>query len=272
MSSSYPTGDPLPPTTPLYDETVETTAFFTEEEDTGPDSRTDQAKQQAKETAGQAKQTAQETAGVAKEQAGQVAGAAKDAGARVAGTTKEQASRVASDALGQARELYGQATTELTNQASAQQTKAASTLRTFGDDLSNMGRNQDGGLAAELVQNLSQRASRAAEWLEQREPGDVLAEVKQFAARRPGLFIALAATAGVVGARLTKALVADAKSDDAGTTAAPRTSAYDAAPRTSAYDAAPTSTYDVPDSTYVVPEPTYPDVPPYGTGPTGGVR
>ena len=270
MSSSYPTGDPLPPTTPLYDETVETTAFSVDEDDTGADSRTDQAKQQAKETAGQAKQTAQETAGVAKEQAGQVAGAAKDAGARVAGTTKEQASRVASDALGQARELYSQATSELSSQASTQQTKAASTLRTFGEDLTSMGQNQDGGLAAELVQNLSQRASRAAEWLEQREPGDVLAEVKQFAARRPGLFIALAATAGVVGARLTKALVADAKSDD-DATAAPRTSLYEAAP-TSAYDAAPTSTYDVPDSTYVVPEPTYPDVPPYGTHPTGGVR
>jgi hypothetical protein len=263
MSSSYPTGDPLPPTTPLYDETVETTAFATDADETGADSKTDQAKQQARETAGQAKQTAQETAGVAKEQAGQVAGAAKDAGARVAGTTKEQASRVASDALGQARELYSQATSELSSQASTQQTKAASTLRTFGEDLTSMGRNQDGGLAAELVQNLSQRASRAAEWLEQREPGDVLAEVKQFAARRPGLFIALAATAGVVGARLTKALVADAKSDDEGTAAAPRTSTY---------EAAPTSTYDVPDSTYVVPEPGFSDVPPYGTGPTGGVR
>jgi hypothetical protein len=137
-----------------------------------------------------------------------------------------------------------------------------------------MGRGEqvDSGLASEVVQNLSQRAHRVAEFFETREPREVVDEVRRFAARRPGLFIALAATAGVVGARLTKALVADAKSDDAGTTAAPRTSAYDAAPRTSAYDAAPTSTYDVPDSTYVVPEPTYPDVPPYGTGPTGGVR
>ena len=37
--------------------------------------------------------------------------------------------------------------------------------------------------------------------------------MRQYAARRPGVFIALAAVSGVVAARLTKALVADAKSD-----------------------------------------------------------
>jgi uncharacterized protein YjbJ (UPF0337 family) len=213
--SSYPTDDSVQPTTPIFDETVTATSVHLPEDDeTGSGSKTDQAKNQAKQTAGQAADTAKETAGVAKEQAGQVAGAAKDAAGQVAGTTKDQATRVAKDALGQARELYGQATTELSNQASQQQTKAASTLRTFGQDLSKMGRGEstDSGLASELVQNLSQRASGIATWLEQREPADVLHEVTQFAARRPGLFIALAATAGVVGARLTKALVADAKS------------------------------------------------------------
>lgn len=210
--SSYPTDDAVVPSTPIFDETVTATAVHLPEDDeTGSGSKTDQAKQ----TADQAKQTAKETAGVAKEQAGQVAGTAKDAATQVAGTTKDQASRVAKDALGQARDLYGQATTELSSQAAQQQTKAASTLHTFGDDLSKLGRGEgaDSGLATELVQNLSQRASGVAEWLEQREPADVLDEVKRFAARRPGLFIALAATAGIVGARLTKALVAEAKTD-----------------------------------------------------------
>ncbi|GAA4748535.1 hypothetical protein GCM10025783_20870 [Amnibacterium soli] len=214
--SSYPTDDSVQPTTPIFDETVTATAVHpTDDDETGSGSKTDQAKDQAKQTAAQAKDTAKETAGVAKEQAGQVAGAAKDAAGQVAGTTKEQASRVAKDALGQARELYGQATSELSSQASTQQSKAASTLQTFGADLSKLGRGEsvDSGLATELVQNLSQRASGVATWLEQREPADVLQEVKQFAARRPGLFIALAATAGIVGARLTKALVADAKSE-----------------------------------------------------------
>lgn len=216
--SSYPTDDSVQPTTPIFDETVTATSVhLTEDDETGSGAKTDQAKNQAKQTAGQAADTAKETAGVAKEQAGQVAGAAKDAAGQVAGTTKDQATRVAKDALGQARDLYGQATSELSSQASQQQSKAASTLHTFSQDLSKMGRGEtpDSGLAAELVQNLSHRASGVATWLEQREPADVLYEVRQFAARRPGLFIALAATAGVVGARLTKALVADAKSDDA---------------------------------------------------------
>jgi uncharacterized protein YjbJ (UPF0337 family) len=279
--SSYPTDDSVQPTTPIFDETVTATAVHpTEDDETGSGSKTDQAKDQAKQTAAQAKDTAKETAGVAKEQAGQVAGAAKDAAGQVAGTTKDQATRVAKDAVGQARELYGQATSELSNQASHQQSKAATALHTFSEDLSKMGRGEStgSGLASELVQNLSQRASSIGTWLEQREPAEVLHEVTQFAARRPGLFIALAATAGVVGARLTKALVADAKSNvasdvldnghlggsGAGTTLPGGTTQgvdYGTGYVPGAY---------VGDDPFVEPTPGYGSTPGYGT--TGGVR
>ena len=77
------------------------------------------------------------------------------------------------------------------------------------------GQQPESGLASELVQNLESRARSIGDWLEQRSPEDVLDEVKQFAARRPGLFIALAAGTGIVAARLTKALVAEAKDDAA---------------------------------------------------------
>jgi len=232
--TSDPTDDRVYPATPIYDEAVTSTPDFAVPATTGGSgSRTDQAKAtagQAKDTvtgtAGQAAGTVKETAGQAKEQAAQVAGTAKqagqqvagtaaDAGRQVAGTTKEQAQRVASDAIGQARELYGQATTELSSQASTQQDRLAQTIRTFGHDLQKMGRGEqvDSGLASEVVDNLSQRAHRVAEFFETREPRDVVDEVRRFAARRPGLFIALAATAGVVAARLTKALVAESHSD-----------------------------------------------------------
>ena len=221
--SSYPTDDSVHPTTPLFDETVTSTAVYVDLSDAdfdpdASDSKADAAKQaagQAKDTvtdtAAQAKDTVQETADHAKDQAKQVGAAAADAGQRVASTTKEQAGKVAADAVGQARELYGQATDELSTQAAKQQKNAAATLRTFGDDLSSMHEQAGGGLAAELVHTLSQRATSIAGWLEDREPGEVLDEVKQFAARRPGFFIGLAAVAGVVAARATKALVADAK-------------------------------------------------------------
>ena len=74
-------------------------------------------------------------------------------GAQVASTGKEQASRVAKDAMEQARDLYGQATSQLSEQAGTQQQKAAGTLHTFADDLGSMGQGAEGGLAAELVHN-----------------------------------------------------------------------------------------------------------------------
>ncbi|MDH2443709.1 hypothetical protein QDR37_07110 [Amnibacterium sp. CER49] len=233
--TSDPTDDRVYPATPIYDEAVIATPDFAEPATTpgGSGSRTEQAKATAsqakdtvtgtasqaagtvKETAGQAKEQAAQVAGTAKQAGQQVAGTAADAGRQVAGTTKEQAQRVASDAINQARELYGQATTELSSQASTQQDRLAQTIRTFGHDLERMGRGEqvDSGLASEVVQNLSQRAHRVAEFFETREPREVVDEVRRFAARRPGLFIALAATAGVVAARLTKALVAESHND-----------------------------------------------------------
>ena len=213
--STYPPDGPLDPATPIFDEAIAATGTAGVEFDTGSDSKIDQVKGQATQTAGQAKDTVQRTAADAQEQVAGVAGTAKDAGAQVASTTKEQAQRVVGDTIGQARELYGQATTELSSQASKQQDRLSKGLRTFGQDLEKMGSGQqvDSGPASELVQNLAQRAHGVADWLEARSPEDVLSDVRRYAARRPGVFIALAAVSGVVAARLTKALVADSKSD-----------------------------------------------------------
>ena len=216
--STYPTNDPVSPTTPIFDETVTATSVHVDDtgRSTSPDtSRSEQAADTAKDAAGKAADTAKETAGQAKEQAQHVGAAAADAGRQVGSTAKDQASRVASDAVGQARELYGQATEQLSEQAGKQQKNLASTLHTFGADLSKMhGQDAGGGLAAELVQTLSQRAGDFAGWLDDRDPGEVFDEVRQFAARRPGLFIGLAAVSGIVAARAVKALSADAKSPE----------------------------------------------------------
>jgi uncharacterized protein YjbJ (UPF0337 family) len=206
-------------TTPLYDETISAPTYeelrvpapgatFGDDTDTTDGGASGGA-------ASQAKDRAKQTTGAAKSAAGDVKDTAKDAGAKVASTGKDQAARVAKDAMGQARELYGQATSELSSQAATQQEKAAGTLHTFADDLGGMGQQSSSGLASELVQSLETRARGVAEWLEQRDPEEVLDEVKRFAARRPGLFIGLAAVSGIVAARLTKALVAEAKDDAA---------------------------------------------------------
>ena len=46
----------------------------------------------------------------------------------------------------------------------------------------------------------------AASWLEQREPADLLDEVRNFARRRPGTFLIGAAVAGLAAGRLTRGL------------------------------------------------------------------
>jgi hypothetical protein len=222
--STYPTDEPDYPATQVYEEVVVTTAQVPPTTGTsGSSSKGSQAADQAKQTAAQAKETVAQTADEVKEQAAEVAETAKEAGQQVAETAKDQAGRVVSDTVAQARDLLGQATTELSAQAGKQQERLGSGLRTFGQDLSKLAQGQqvDSGPASELVQNLSQRAHRVADWLEARSPEEVLDEVRQFAARRPGLFIALAAGTGIVAARLTKALVADARSNTgAGSTTA----------------------------------------------------
>lgn len=176
----------------------------------------------------------------AKEEAASVAGDAKDAAADAAGTAKEQAGKVASEATGQAKQLFGQATSELRDQAGQQQQRVAQGLRGVGSELGSMAdKSEDGGLASELVRNLSGRADSVAGWLEDRDPGSLLGDVKQFAARRPGTFIAIAAGAGLLAGRVVKSLTAEAKDEhasgrDAGRDAGRGSASTGAAPATGA--------------------------------------
>ncbi|SOC89507.1 hypothetical protein SAMN05660766_3232 [Curtobacterium sp. 314Chir4.1] len=151
-------------------------------------------------------------ADAAKGAAQDVAGDAKAKASDVAGTAKEQAANVASEATDHAKQLYGQATETLKEQAADQQQRAAGGLRSIGEQLGRMAENDDEqGIAAKVVRDLSGRASSAAGFLENRDPGSLLDEVKSFAAKRPGTFIAIAAGAGILAGRLTKALATEVK-------------------------------------------------------------
>jgi len=145
--------------------------------------------------------------GTAKEQASGLAHAAADSGQGVLHEAKGQAADVVHEATSQARDLLGEARAGLTSQASDQQARAASSLRSLGDELGRMADgSEQGGLAADLVRQVAGRTGSVASWLENREPGDVLGEVTDFARRRPGVFLALAAGAGVLAGRLTRGL------------------------------------------------------------------
>jgi hypothetical protein len=160
------------------------------------------------------------TTDIAKDQARSVASDAKQGGQQVAQTAKEQTQEVASEAKDQARQLYQQVRGEFGDQAATQHKRAASGLRTLGDELGSMARgSEQSGVASDLANQASERVNALAGWLESREPGDVLAEVTSFARRKPGTFLAAAAAVGFLGGRLTRGLTADS---DLGTSSRPQ--------------------------------------------------
>jgi hypothetical protein len=145
--------------------------------------------------------------GGVKDEAGRVAGSAAEAGKDVAATAAEQAKNVAGEAKSQAKDLYRQTQQELREQAAQQQQRVASGLRSVGDELQQMAASSEqGGLASDLVRQAAQRTQSVAGWLDQRDPGSLLEEVKSYARRNPGTFIAAAAIAGALAGRLTRAL------------------------------------------------------------------
>jgi len=150
------------------------------------------------------------TSDVAKDQARSVADDAKQSTSQVAGTAKDQAQEVAAEAKTQAKQLFSTVKDEMGGQASSQQQRAAQGLRSLGQELSSMASgNQQSGIASELAGQASDRVHTVADWLESREPGDVLQEVTSFARRRPGTFLAAAAAIGFFGGRMTRSLAAE---------------------------------------------------------------
>ena len=150
------------------------------------------------------------TTDTAKEQASTVGHDAKQAGAHVADTAKEEARHVASEAKSQARQLWQQTQSEAEGQAGQQQDRLARGLRSLGDELEQMAKGTDqSGLATDLARQGSAKAREVAGWLENRQPDELLSEVRQFARRRPGTFLAIAAGAGLLGGRLTRGLASE---------------------------------------------------------------
>src|SRR5205814_692865 len=65
-------------------------------------------------------------------------------------------------------------------------------------------------------QQAAERIHGAASWLEQREPADLLQAVRDFARRRPGVFLAGAVAAGLAAGRLTRGVTDAASSGSQG--------------------------------------------------------
>jgi hypothetical protein len=171
-------------------------------------------------------------AATAKDQAGQVGQTAKDSGQRVAGTAVEQGKNVIEEGRHHARNLTHEVGQQVHEQTSAQKDKATSGLRSLGDELQSMATNGgQSGVASDLAQQAGAKAHDLATWLEQRDPGSILDEVRGLARRKPGTFLLGAVAAGVVAGRLTRGAVAAAKDEGSSdVTSAPRTTSGTAQP------------------------------------------
>lgn len=190
----------------------------------------------------------------AKEQASQVKDSATDAGKQVAGTAKDEARNVASEAKSQISGLVGQTRDQLSDQAGEQQKRVASGIRSVGDELKGMAdKSENSGMATEIVHQVASRADGVASWLDDRDPGSLLDEVKRFARERPGTFIAIAAVTGLVAGRLTRSLVSEAKESheaaDSGTATSRSSTGGTAAPATN-----PADTVTTPSTEYAAPD------------------
>jgi hypothetical protein len=164
------------------------------------------------------------TRDVAKEEARGVAQDAVQSGKQTAETAKQQAGEVAGEAMSQARMLLDQTREQVTSQGVAQQERAASGLRSLADELSGLvsGNVQQEGLATDLARQASERVRTAADFIENRQPAELLEEVRRFARRRPGTFLLGAAAIGFLGGRLTRGIAEEAR-DDSSTPLASRT-------------------------------------------------
>ena len=157
----------------------------------------------------------------AKEEAADVARQASDAAQNVTETAKSEAANVAVEVKANTRDLLAQAKSDLTEQAGSQQQKVAEGLRSVSTELQSMvSASEEPGVATDLVRQAAERSSAVAEWLDGRDPGSLLTEVKSFARKKPGTFLLLAAGAGVLAGRLSRSLSAGAgDSAGAGSTA-----------------------------------------------------
>jgi hypothetical protein len=111
---------------------------------------------------------------------------------------------VAAEAKSQVQNLLGEATSQVEDQSRTQRDRLVGTLRTFADDLEQMAGGTQGGIAADLVHEVADRARSLTSGLDGREPRELLDDVRRFARRKPGTFLLGALAAGVVAGRLTR--------------------------------------------------------------------
>jgi hypothetical protein len=224
------------------------------------------------------------TTDVAKDEAKNLGQTATQAGSQVASTAADQAREVAQETQRQAKDLLDQGRSQLKEQTISQQQKAAQGLTSLAQEMRGLadGTSQGApGPARDLLQQAAGFVESFSHKLQNREPADLLDEVRSFARRKPGTFLIGAALLGVAAGRLTSGVKA------AHTDSGPSGSQYRATDYTTSNYVDPAPTYSgYTTETTVYAEPAYTETvttgttgtaggaplppPPYGTVPPAG--
>lgn len=150
-----------------------------------------------------------------KDQAAAEASALKDTvkteAADLGSTAKGEAKQVAAEVKYQARGVLDESVSQLRSQAATGQNRLAEVVRDLAREAGQMaGASDANGAVTRLAGDASRIGDDVASWLDSRNPEDVLDDVRRFAARRPGTFLALAAGAGFLAGRFIRGMQSDA--------------------------------------------------------------
>jgi hypothetical protein len=158
------------------------------------------------------------TGEVVRGEAAGVGESVKEAGGHVARTAADQAREVAAETKEQARDLLHEGRHQVREQARAGQYKAADSLSSLAEELRQMAVSTDGsGLASDLAGQGAAKLADFAGWLQSREPGDLVEELRHWARQHPGTFLVGAALLGVAAGRLTRGAIAVQQDSDLAT-------------------------------------------------------
>ncbi len=174
---------------------------------TSPTSTTTQSTSTDTSATGKAKETKDLAMGEAKN----VGQTAAQAGSQVASVATDQAKQVAQETQRQAKDLLEQGRTQVKDQVVSQQQKAGQSLSSLAQELRALADGTSEGApgpARDLLQQASSSVESFASMLQNREPAQLLDDVRSFARRKPGLFLLGAAAAGVLAGRLTSGVKA----------------------------------------------------------------
>jgi len=140
----------------------------------------------------------------------ETAQAAKSEAGAVVGTVKDETKNVAREVQGQARNALHQVRDDVRQRADDEATKFASTLHDAGRQLSSMAdAADDQSLAANLVREGGNVAEQIAGRIDQGGLDAVMADVRSFARRSPGMFLFGAVVTGFVAGRVLRNVAGD---------------------------------------------------------------